>query len=273
MRSPWWGIDPRVNIGDLSSDVFTWSTQRFELMDSLEDGLFDRYGTSEDSFNLLRRSFYLLRLLKYRHYFSMAPFIGGIYVERALPEQFDDSDKKPYTPVSAELQETYLEELCETFFAPGALAFPESLLPYLQPERRGFDFIFNNEDPKILERILREQAYMLYRLLNPETFARLSNSQFYGGEFDVVTLVDTVTDAIFKKDRSGEISMMRRNLQLYYTEELLLLYKLENTAVPKAALAHGLNKIKKYSKNPFLFSGSKASKSHRKLIQKMVKDF
>ena len=96
--------------------------------------------------------------------------------------------------------------------------------------------------------MLQEQAYMLYRLLSIESFNRLSNSQFYGGELDVLTLLETITHAIFKKDSWGDISMMRQNLQSYYVQELLLLYKMEDNAVTKSAIAHSLHKIKKYSK-------------------------
>ena len=114
---------------------------------------------------------------------------------------------------------------------------------------------------------------MLLWLLNPNLMQRLSDTQLYGGEMNAHTLLDLLTDAIFKDDRVGDISDMRQNLQLYYTEELISLYESELMAPQRAAFLHGLQKIKDYSKAPFFFGGDDATRAHRAQIARLVQEF
>jgi hypothetical protein len=150
---------------------------------------------------------------------------------------------------------------------------PEELLPYFQEQRRGFSFFGSTEDPKVHDQILREQSYILYRLLNENVFQRLSDAQAYGGTMSAHDLVDRLSIAMFAEDRWGDISDERKNIQLYYVEELLMLHRLLEKGTDRAAIAHGLQLSKKLSEPPMFFGGSQASQAHRKHIQKMLKEW
>jgi len=112
--------------------------------------------------------------------------------------------------------------------------------------------------------------YMLFRLLNDGIFQRLSDTQQYGGEMTAHLLVQKLTKAIFAKDRWGNISDQRKNLQLYYTEDLIAFYQTLEKGTDRAAVANGLKMIKSYSKPPLLLGGNAESQAHRKHIQKIV---
>ena len=274
MRSPGKAIDPRVNTGDLSDDLVAWAEQRFEIVEDLEEGVFERYKKEGESWQPLLGAYSILRSLKVRTAYSVSRLIGGVYVERGTTEQFTDG-RVPYTPVPFEEQERALDMLAEYLFAPNAMAYSEELLPYLQPQRRGFNFFGRTEDPKVHSNLLGPQAYVLRHLLHPRVLQRLSDSALYGNEMSSYIVLDKLTDAIFQEDRYGDISDMRKNLQLYYVRELVELYEygLGGDASSHASVLHALRKVKKYSKEPWLFGGDGHSQSHRANVQALVKDY
>ena len=272
MRSPYGGIDPRTNVGDLSSDLVGWSDQMIDIAHNLEAQLFTKYKKEGESWEALRRGYYITRWLKVSSLFRTMPIIGGIHVERGVTEQFTEG-VRPYTPVSKKEQMRALKFLCEKVFSDGALAFPKELLPYMQEQRRGFNFFWQSEDPKIHYNILDEQGYVLYRLLNPLVFQRLSDAQQYGGTMTAHQLIDTLTKAIFAADRLGSISDERKNLQLYYVEVLIEFYRFLEHGTDKAAVAHGLRLAKSLSSPVWLLSGNGQSVSHRKHLQKVLREW
>ena len=62
--------------------------------------------------------------------------IAGLNVNRAMVGQ--DSDDKPFTPVSYKEQKAAMNALASYGFAPNAFEKAEALYPYLQQQRRGF---------------------------------------------------------------------------------------------------------------------------------------
>jgi hypothetical protein len=270
MRSAYGGIDPRTNVGDLSSDLVGWAEQQVEITSALEGMLMQKYKREGESWEALRRSYYMVRWMKVGSLFRLVPMIGGIHVERGVTEQFADG-ALPFVPVSKEEQLRSLDLLCAEFFADGALQPPSELIPYLQKQRRGFGFFGATEDPKLHQTILDEQSYVLYRLLNENIFQRLSDAQKYGGEMTAHLLVDRLTRAIFSGDRLGSISDERKNLQVYYAEELLSFYLMLDMGTDRAAVAHGLRLSKSLSTAPLILGGDASSKAHRLHLQKILK--
>ncbi|MEC7986895.1 MAG: zinc-dependent metalloprotease [Myxococcota bacterium] len=274
MRSPGKAIDPRVNTGELSDDLVAWAEQRFEIVEELEEGVFEQYKKEGQSWHPLLGAYSILRSLKVRTAYSVSRLIGGVYVERGTTEQFSDG-RVPYRPVPFEEQERALDMLAEYLFSPDATNYAEELLPYLQPQRRGFNFFGETEDPKIHSNTLGPQAYVLRHLLHPRVLQRLSDSALYGNEMTSFILLDRLTDAIFEDDRYGDVSDMRKNLQMHYVKRLVNLYDygLGSDASAHASVLHALQKVKKYSKEPFLFGGDAHSQIHRANIRALVKEY
>jgi hypothetical protein len=245
MRSPWGGIDPRVMIFDQSSDTVTYAKDRLELVDSLIAKLMDGYGEGQDegSYHKLWRQYLSLTGQASRMGVVLSKQLGGIYVERTAPSQQDA--KVPYTPVPREKQKVAMLTLAEHFFAADAFEADEELIRHLQPQRRGYNFFFNTEDPKLHERALSVQMGILSQILNPQVMSRMTNSTVYGNDYSAAEVVQDLNDAIFGNDLMGVSNTYRRNLQIAYTQRLVrIAYGLGWDPIAQGAAMAGINDIK-----------------------------
>ena len=80
MRSPGKATDPRINVGDLSSDAITYSVQQIKLAESIMPQLLNRYGHDQHSYEPLRKSFALLFGSYGKNGGIISRYIGGVYV-------------------------------------------------------------------------------------------------------------------------------------------------------------------------------------------------
>lgn len=85
----------------------------------------------------------------------MSRYIGGVQVERAYVGQAPD--KKPYTPVAKATQFAALDTMNKYAFAPGAMLPPADLVAHLQQQRRGFDFMKEDEAPSCTTASVKRQ--------------------------------------------------------------------------------------------------------------------
>src|SRR5690606_5932446 len=145
-------------------------------------------------------------------------WIGGVYVDRAMVGQ--PGATRPYTPVSRADQKRAMRLLRDEFFAPGAWAAPEGLYNLLQPQRRGFAFFGNPEDPKIHQWVLGMQNGVLAHLTHQNTLARISNTALYGNAYPLAEMMGDLTSAVFDADARGTVNGFRRNLQVAYVNRL-----------------------------------------------------
>jgi hypothetical protein len=245
MRSAWNGIDPRVMIFDQSSDTVTYSIDRLELIEDLMTRLLDGYGEGQDeeSYHKLWRQYLSLTGQAGRMGVVLSKQLGGIYVERTAPGQ--EGAKVPYTPVPRETQKAAMNALAEHFFAADAFEASEELIRHLQPQRRGYNFFFNTEDPKLHERALGVQMGIISQILNPQVMARMTNSAAYGGNYSAAEVVQDLNDAIFGNDLMGVTNTYRRNLQIAYTQRLVrIAYGQGWDPVAQGAALAGINDIK-----------------------------
>ena len=60
MRSPGKGIDPRVNVSDMSADPVAYAKQRMDIVRSLYPGLKKRYERSGESYHAFTDAFSIL---------------------------------------------------------------------------------------------------------------------------------------------------------------------------------------------------------------------
>ena len=109
------------------------------------------------------------------------------------------------------------------FFAPDAFDQELEFLPYLQPQRRGYDFFGGTEDPKLLESIERVQYNILRHLLHPTVLRRIENSSLYGNEYNIDEVVGDLSKQIFFGDLRGDINAHRQRLQTMYVEDRVYL--------------------------------------------------
>ncbi|NNU15950.1 DUF5117 domain-containing protein [Parvularcula sp. ZS-1/3] len=241
MRSPWNGIDPRVMIGDQSSDTIEYGIDRIKLVRSLMKDLLANH--EGDSYQMLLRQYFTLTGQQAQAGVVMSKQIGGVYVERIEPGQ--ETDKLPYTAVPKAIQKEAMDTLAEYVFAADAWDAPEDLIRHLQPQRRGYNFFFNTEDPKLHERVLGIQNAVLSQVLNPNVMRRMTNSALYGNEYSAAEVVQDLNDAIFGNDLMGVTNTYRRNLQIAYVQRLTrIAYGFGWDPVAQAAALAGIQDIK-----------------------------
>jgi hypothetical protein len=213
------GIDPRVNVNDMTNDAIGYSSERFEVISDLMQTLQSRYTNNGESYHEMRNAYLVLTGQLSTASTVMARYIGGVYVDRAFAGQ--PGATKPFTPVSRADQKRAMASLTKNVFAPAAYAAPAGLYSYLQMQRRGFNFFGAPEDPKVHDRVLAIQRNVLSHLLSPRVQTRITDSRTYGNQYPLMEMMSDLTSAIFDADARTNVNTFRQNLQLDYVNRLV----------------------------------------------------
>lgn len=274
MRSPGKAIDPRVNVGDMSSDAIQYAINTIELSKDLMDNIRLKFSTKGNSYDDLKRAYSNLIRQESNAANVISRYIGGVYVDRAMIGQ--EGATQPYTPVSLEDQKRAMDALNKYVFAPDAFTAPNELYNYLASRRRGQNFFRGPEDIKIHDHILSSQKNVLRHLLHPNTLQRITDSEMYGNQYKMSDFMVDLTNAIFKADIYGDVSSTRQNLQVEYTKMLIEMLtgnqsaRFDNNA--KSMALYNLNRIKIMAA-PYGNISSKAHKLHLKtLVENTLKE-
>lgn len=270
MRSSGRGIDPDVNIYDLSDDPVAYASERCELVNVIMPKILDEYTIDEQSYHELRNAYFVLTGEYGIQMRVMTRQIGGVHYDRSYPNQ--DSGKRPYEPVSEEDQKAAMAALAKYAFAPDAFNVPEDLYNHLQHQRRGFNHFVNNEDPRIHGRILSMQKACLSHLLHPNVTTRILDSEVYGNTYTLDEVMTDLTDAIFKADLKKNVNTVRQNLQVEYVKSLININgeKSRHSHAAKGMAIYELNRIKRNMQSAS--SPSTLTKAHRQHIIKLIND-
>lgn len=244
MRSPGKAIDPRVMINDMSSDAVAYAEDRFKLVNGMMPKMKSRFARPENSYAELRGRYLMLQNQRAGMSAVVSRYIGGVYVDRSYPGQ--GAKVKPFTPVPVAYQKKAMSLLSKYVFAPDAFSADAELFPYLQLQRRGFNFFYGTEDFKPLNTVQAVQMNSLTHLLHPVTLARINNSSLYGNSYSTADVMNDLIKSIFNEDLKGSVNLYRQNLQ---TEFVKALAAITNAPVgydnaSKAAAVSSLKKIK-----------------------------
>jgi hypothetical protein len=265
MRGVGSGIDPRVNVNDLSNDAITYSVDRMKLSLDLTSKLKARYVKPNESYQELRQAYSIVQNEYFQAANVMVKYIGGVYVNRVFAEQ--PGAGKAYTPVSLADQKRVMNALTQYAFSANAFGVQTDLYPYLQNQRRGFGFFGTNEDPKINERVLGYQRSLLMHLLSPTVHKRMSDSRMYGNTYSVLAMMNDLTNAIFSGE-NGAVPTFRINLQNVYVDYLLQMVNAKNyDAVSQSAALVQLKNIQKMN-----LAGNTEVKANMDLIKHKIEE-
>lgn len=235
------GIDPRAMVFDMSTDPIQYSVDRMELilnsMDNLKGRLLD---TGEFYQEILNG--YLTLTSQYQAQTSIiAKHIGGVYVDRTA--YGDDSGAPPFLPVPYDQQKRAMKVLSDYLFSPGLFQGARDLYPFLQAQRRGWNYETPTEDPKIHDRLLNMQAAALTHLTGEITLRRMADTSLYGNAYPVAELFQDLTDASFLADAEGDVNSIRQNLQVSLLERFISIF--ESDSMPSQAKAASLMQLKR----------------------------
>ena len=264
MRGVGSGIDPRVNVNDLSGDAIGYGIERMQLSLQLMGKLKEKYSKPNQSYQELRQAYNVVQNEYFQASNVIVKYIGGVYVNRAFIAQ--PGAGKAYIPVPLAEQKRAMKALSQYAFAANSFGVQTNLFPYLQMQRRGFNFFGSNEDPKINERVLGYQKTLLAHLTNVTVLKRLSDSRNYGNSYSVVNMMNDLTEAIFKGD-NGAIPTFRYNLQVAYVDRLLAI--VNSNFYDGVSQAAALSQLKAIEKMPA--GGNDEAKAHSLLLNQKIK--
>ena len=218
MRSPGSGLDPRVNIYDLSSDSIGYAASQMELMQRTLNKMAAWEPEAGDSYQQVVDGASLIIRLWGISAGVMSRWVGGVYVDRSVVGQ--EGGSEPLTPVERDQQKRAMAMLAEHLFSPSAFDVEGALWQQTAPERRGFDHYGYTEDPKVHEAVLAGQKRVLDHLLHPVVLKRIVDTALYGNEYPLEEMLPDLTAAIFAADQDTSVNAFRRNLQAEYVDRL-----------------------------------------------------
>ena len=271
MRSPGKAIDPRVNVGDLTSNAIDYAVERIELSKKVANGILDRYEKENkgESYQVARTAYLTLTNQQARAATVISRYVGGVYVDRAFIGQ--EGGTSPLIPVEEDKQKKAMATLSKYVFSPDAFTVPNNLYNHLQKQRRGFNLGSTPEDPKIQSRTLKIQKITLSHLLHPNTLQRITDSELYGNKYSLSEMMTDLNDAIFKADIGSNVSAFRQNLQLTYTKMLIDIVvgtnKKKYLPVVQSMALYNLNAI---SKMVSVKSGNVSTKAHKNHLSTLI---
>lgn len=263
MRSPGnQGIDPRINVNDLTNDAIAYAEERFKLINNIMGKLLLKYTKPNQSYAELRARYSMLNGQRNSMINVVSRYVGGVYIDRSFPEQ--KSTTKPYTPVPLSVQKKAMEVLSKYVFAPNAFDADKQIFPYLQLQRRGFNQPYNGEDYKITNNILALQVSgSLGHILSPITLQRINNTRMYSNQYSVADIMNDLVKAIFDADLNGNVNVYRQNLQSSFVSSVIQLASNKSPVddISGAAAVYTLRKLK--TKLTAAVSNNEETKAHR----------
>lgn len=248
MRAPGKAIDPRVNVFDMSGDAIAFAEDQFKVIKVVMGRLKEKYSKPGGSYAELRGRWNILNNQRFNMVAAVSRYVGGVYVDRSFVGQ--QATAKPLTPVPLATQKKAVEVLSKYLFAPDAFAGDEQLFPYLQLQRRGFNFFTTTEDPKVTGNYTGMQTFgALSHILHPTTLQRLTNTRLYGNQYSVADVMADLTKGIFNADLAGKVNVYRQYLQTQYVKNLANMVSPASPMsgydeVSKGAALYTLRKIK-----------------------------
>jgi hypothetical protein len=269
MRSPGKGMDPRVNVNDLTNDAIAYAEDRFKLVNNLMGKLVQKYSKPGQSYAELRSRYGTLNRQRSDMINAVSRYVGGVYIDRTFPEQH--SVTKPYTPVPLATQKKAMEVLSKYVFAPNVFDADASVFPYLQIQRRGFNQPGNGEDYKITNNLIAMQVNgSLAHILSPATLQRITNTRLYGNQYSVADVMNDLVKGIFDADINGNVNVYRQYLQSAFVRGTIQLTAdnapLDN--ISKAATLYTLKKLR--TKIAAAVSTNEETKAHRASMLFMI---
>jgi Met-zincin/Domain of unknown function (DUF5117) len=271
MRSPGKAIDPRVQVNDLSSDAIAYAEDRFKLVNDLMGKLVQKYSKPGQSYAELRARYNMLNGQRSGMIAAVSRYVGGVYIDRSYPDQ--KSGNKPFTPVPVATQKKAMEVLKKNVFAPDAFSDDAQVYPYLQMQRRGFNFFATSEDYKITGASLNLQTSALAHILHPVTLQRISNSRLYGNTYSVVEVMSDLSSGIFDADLKGDVNVQRQYLQTAFVKGAASIIDPKTPGFDDVARAGALQTLKGIrSKLNSAGGGNAETRAHRANLQFIIEN-
>ncbi len=270
MRAPGKAIDPRINVGDMSSDAIKFATNQMELIRQTEGKLLERLAKEGESYQGVTSGYNALFRQYFGHSQTISRYIGGVYIDRGFVGQAGAT--APLRPVETAKQKQAMDALAKYVFAEDAFNIDPELVQKLQLQRRGFNHFGFTEDPKMHDAVLGLQRAVLIQLLHPVVQKRIIDTSTYGNEYSLSEVMNDLTKSIFTGD-SGDVNSMRQNLQIEYIKGLAHIIKANpQMGYSNQSVAQARQQLKNIDANASTaFWQSDATKAHNAYVKDLIK--
>ena len=213
MRAPGLGMDPRVNIYDMSSDPVAYAAERMELIREALDRADPASVPAGRSYQEIYDGLVAMLTEFGRSAGVVSRYVGGVYVDRAMAGQGGATE--PFRPVP--------EARAGREEASPTLTGIFRVLRHAAVQRRGLSHLGQTEDPKIHDAVLSVHNSVLDHLLHPVVLKRITDSELYGNEYSLAEMMGDLTGAVFGADARGDVNTQRQNLQMSYVRRLAVM--------------------------------------------------
>jgi hypothetical protein len=244
------GMDPTVNVWDLSSNPLAYYRKRLDLSRELWDRLQTRKLEDGESYDALRRSFLQGFSQLNRGLLPATKYIGGVVQLRDRA----GSGRMPFTPVPAAQQREALKILSDGAFSVDSFKFkpeflaslPHNRLDYFDNLVRG-DAVNTSPMVSVPAQILTMQKTVLDQVMSDGVATRIIEAQNISTKpkeiFQLSELYDNLQASIWSELKSGrEVTPMRRNLQREHLRRVANAVLRSSPATPADARAlHRVN--------------------------------
>ena len=161
-----------------------------------------------------------------------------------------------------EYQKKALQALSTYIFAPNAYDADTYIFPYLQEQRRGFNFFGYTENPKPEQNVLWMQSNVLNYVLFPSTMQRLNSTTLYGNTYSSADVLKDINGMLFDEDLKTDINLYRQNIQTEFVRKLASI--MNDPRYDNASKAAALNTLKDLrEKLKRASSSNEQTKAHR----------
>ena len=227
----WFAVDPLTNAFELSSNPGQFAADRDKLIGTVLPVLENRLIREGEDYHRLRNAFENLLFTRFISYFPICKTIGGLYFKRN--HKGDPDEKATFTPVPAAQQREAVAAITSHLFAENAFIYDPKLLNNLAPNRYshwGVGWGNTPVDFALLENVNDLQTIVLSMLIHPVRFQRMLNNELRmpAGEsnYSPSEFLQSLSSSIWSelKTEKPTISIMRKNLQSSYTNQLIRLY-------------------------------------------------
>ena len=237
------GMDPTVNVWDLSDNPLAYYRKRLELSRELWQRLESKQLAAGETYDGLRRSFLAGFGQLARGLVPATKYIGGIVQVRDRA----GSGRLPFTPVPASEQREALKILSEGMFSVDSFNFKPQFLASLPYSRLDyFDAMESGANVtaqpmiSVPATILGMQREVLDQVLSDATAERLIESQGLMADpkqaFTLSELYESLQNSIWSELKTGrEITPMRRNLQREHLRRMVNLLLRPTAGTPADA--------------------------------------
>jgi hypothetical protein len=274
------GPDPYVNRWDLGREPLDFARTRVKLAAHLLKDIEKRTLEKGASFAKLRTGFGVILGQYSRAGNFAARYIGGVRIYR--DHAGDPNARDPQVPVAAEKQRAALKFVIAEILTDKNFKFSPKILRRLgMTHWRHWGVRGGSFEIPLSDKILSIQNSALSAVLSGSRLQRVLDNEYQAGEKeDVLTVAEifkSLSEALFTElkngpqkvsARKGHVSLVRRNLQRSYIENLIGLTTKDSSSAPQTARVLGRYHLKTLEKQIRAYVGKHgkeldlASKAH-----------